>query len=336
MITTVLCLLIISIVLVWLWSYLEKYENSTPQHYIDEFIELLYNDDISEVMTNAGVEKTTFFNASDYKKYITDTLGNDISAIVTYEVGEESGKKLYELSSNAKDAIRIELTEEKNGSDDGFSSYTVKHIDISYNEMIIRAPEYVTVLANGIKLTDKYETESIAKSNFLHVKDKSFIPKFNEYKISGFIHSPIIEVDKLDKSRYKIDGESDITITIYPPTDEKSKIEAIASNAAKSYAKFISKDGSFSDYAKYLLKESEYYNIVRGFDNNWYIEHDGFGFESFSVQNVIEYSQKAYSAEVKFDYVIKRKNIRRVYNTNYKISFIKVGDSYKIVNLEVL
>lgn len=334
----IICLITLLCVLTALWSYLEKYESQTPQSYIQRFLDYVENGDIDSLMKTVDVHETEFFTSEDYGAYLNELLGNDIQNIIIEEKGNDEGgdNQLYYLHLKDKDGITISLS--KNENSKGKDLYALKHINLPFKEITVVAPDYVTVVANQTKISEQHKTkEQKPIKGFQTLKDSSLMPKMVSYKIGGFIKEPTFTVDGMDSSTYQIENNKNvITITTTPDKAVKEKIENLGLLASKAYARFVSHDGEFKEFEQYIVKDSSYYKTVRNFDNQWYITHNGVAFENVVVDNTIAYSEKCFSTEVSFDYIVSQNKLKHVYKTKYKLYFLKSGESYKIANLELL
>lgn len=339
MLVIVLSIIFFSLIAL-LWSYLEKYEQSTPQAYIKQVLSYIDDGDNSDLMKYLGVKETEFFTSSDYKKYLKQILPNDLEKVIITEIGtDESGKKqLYKLSSqqeknNDENEIILALTKHEDKS----TYYTAEHINLKYQDFIINAPSHINIIIDDKKLSEKQKINKNIIEGFSTINNKNLTPQINSYKITGLIKTPEIKLENIDKSEYDIIIKNNVaTITTIPNAQLKQQIEQTAKLASKAYANFISHDGEFKEFTQYVLTDTSYYKTVCNFDNQWYVSHDKALFENAVTSNTIAYSDNCFSCEVSFDYVVIKNKIRRVYQTKYKIYFIKDGKNIKIVNLEVL
>lgn len=333
----ILCMIMLFCALASLWSYLEKYENSTPQSYINQFLSYVENGDMNTLMKSVGVKNTEFFSEKDYGKYLHNTLGAEMNKVLVDEMGsDESGnKQLYHLHLNEKEGITLALTKQQ--SKNKMSQYLIAQIDLPYKELTVFAPEHATILANKIKLGEQHKLkEQKSIQGFQTLNNQALAPKMVSYKISGFLELPTITVDGMDKNAYHIETKNNVvTITTAPEVSIKEKIEETAIIASKAYANFVSHDGEFDTFKQYVLKETSYYKAIHNFDNQWYVSHNGVAFENVVITNTTAYSDECYSTEVSFDYIVSQNKLRRTYATKYKLYFLKEGSSYKIVNLEL-
>lgn len=328
--------IITATLLVTLWSYLEKYESNTPQFYIHKFINNIKNDNIDIAMENVNVEKTEFFSAKEYKQYLNDIFASNFDYYTITQIDTKNDKTIFEVEGKANKNIKLELTKKSEKKQFGVDSYSIRHIDIPFKSVSIYAPSHIKLECCGKPLTqDNSSFEGKAIKSFSVMNDKSLAPKPVKYKLNGFIVQPAIEVKGLPKSEYTLSQEDDsISISTNPQISDKENVEELAVLVSKTYAQFVSQDAKFSDFSKYLFKDTSYYDSIKTFSNTWYVSHDGFAFDELVVKNTTAYSYVHFSTEVSFKYIIKKGKIKNTYQNNYKLSIIKQGDTYKVVNLE--
>lgn len=335
MITIILCIVIGTCLLVMLWSYLAKYEESTPQYYINQFLSAIEQNDFDLAMQKAEINPSKFLTKQDYQQYMYDMLGTDISAIHITEESQNKDTLIYSLSSTSSKKITLELHKNTDTKKFGADVYTIKQT-LPLRSMKIIAPENVQLKVNGQPLTDQEKLdEHIAVKSFDTLEDKALLPQLVTYQVDGFLYDPTVTVEGYGEGEFTLEKQDDVvTVSLPAKEDIKKEIEAFALQATKAYANFISQDATFSNFSQYLLKETSYYKSVRYFDNSWYIEHDSAVFTNEKVTDTLAFSDNHFTTTVSFDYIVKKQRIKQTYPSKYKLSIIRQGNTWKIVNLE--
>lgn len=338
-------IVLISIGFTFLWIFLDNYERNTPQFYIDKYIDEFAKKSVKGIMKELDVFETELLTEKEYSQYLDDILGRSRKGLTAQMIEKvDDSTTVYKLSNNYDRGIKLRVIKNPKGSE---QTYTVHAFDdeLVLGEMTIIAPEQIPVFANGVLIDEKFKLqEKTSVKSFEVAHDKSLIPKLVTYKYSGFFEKPKITVEG-EATVEEVD--MNVTITAKPTSEEQKAIESFAIEASKKYATFISNDTKFSEFSKYTLRDTDYYNSVKGFDPSWYIEHDKYAFNNMKVDSFVKYSQTAFCAEVAFDfYVVRipnaerdgkaRKIIEKTYPTKYKISMIKSDNRYLIVNLEII
>lgn len=338
-------IVLISIGFTFLWIFLDNYERNTPQFYIDRYIGEFTKKSVRGIMNELDVVETEFFTEKEYSLYLDNILGRSRERLTAQMIKKlDDVTTIYKLSNNYDRGIKLRVTKNPEGSTE---AYTVKAFDdeLELGEMIIISPEQVPVFANGVLIDDKFKlSEKAAVQSFEVAHDKNLVPKLVTYKYSGFFEKPTITVQGEAAVE---ENDLNVTITAKPTPEEQKAIEAFVIEASKKYATFVSNDTKFSEFSKYLLRETDYYRSIVGFDPSWYIDHDKYAFNNMKVDSYVKHSNTAFSVEVAFDFYVARipnferdgkvrKLIEETYPTKYKISMIKRDNRYLIVNLEVI
>lgn len=330
----VMAVLIITVLLV-LWNFLGNYERSDPRYYLDQVVTLLENKQYEEAAKRSGFEETTFFTFERFESYVTEVLGDTTDLKVLEMKSTQENERHYRVIGENGE-LKFILTEEPNTLGFGFSSYSVK-IDLgSGGTWKIVAPQEIVVSVDDVVLDESYRIdEKMIPTPFETLKDDSVAPKLAVYEVSGLYTTPVVTAENAEI--VYDEKENTVRITDSLKTPEASREEMII-NAAKTYAAFISGDAQMKDVAALLYPETEFYDSIKTYSSYWYIDHDSAEAENVKLFNYTEYAQDVFSAEVTFDYRVKRTrgNINQVYPTHYRLSFMNIDGSIKLVNIEVL
>ncbi len=330
----IMAVLIITVLLV-LWNFLGNYERSDPRYYLDQVVTLLENQKYEEAAKRSGFEETTFFTFERFESYIKEVLGDTPDMkVIEMKSPQENERHYRVIGENGE--IKFILTEEPNTLGFGFSSYRVKINLGSGGTWKIIAPQKVAIEVDDVALDESYQIEEfIVPAPFETLKDVSLAPKFAVYEVSGLYTTPVVTAENAEI--VYDEKENIVRITDSLKTPEPAREELII-GAAKTYAAFISGDAQMKDVAALLYPETAFYDSIKTYSSYWYIDHDSAEAENVKLFNYTEYAEDVFSAEVTFDYRVKRTkgNINQVYPTHYRLSFMKIGEEIKLVNIEVL
>lgn len=330
----IMCTIAISGVNTVLLRYLDDFEKSTPTYFIENFTSKLRTGNFQGMMELLGVEGTPMFGEDEYIKYLNDTFYGMPQNIKVFGGKQEGNVFTYQLAIEGKLGIDVQVTQHKGDGKLHLPTYSIKQAPIEFNEMTIFAPQNVTVFANDVQLTDKHlQVDTHPIDEFDSLMDTNLVPKLVSYKIDGYIDAPKITVKDRE---FKISSNNVISVTA--PADIAKEVEEFAETAAVTYAKFVSKDAKFGDFAKYLVKESEYYNSIRGFSNYWYIDHTAPTVLNLKSEDTLQYSNTTFASTVSFDYkvITTKHSFENVIKAKYRMYVIKTDDGYKIANLMLL
>lgn len=332
-------LLVLTIVLGFLWSLLNEYEKNSPKNCINEYVELIKRGDYNSAIKLAGVETSQFFTVKDYERYIKETLG-DLNKLDIFETASEnSQERCYELKSESGKLIGFILKKDNLPQENNTKGYKLLQKPIKGADYIINLPDGQIPIVNGVVLNDSYIIDKKSQvASFLSLKEENLIPTTVSYKVKNLVFKPEISIKGIDKANYKIKSEigtdNMIEIALIPNDERRKKYEKLAVDYSQTYAKYISRDVDFAQLKGYIYEKSTFFDALKTYSNVWTVEHNTPVFENLIVENTIEYSPDHFQTEVSFDYILTKGRIKRVYPTKYILSFVKVGEDFKLANLQ--
>lgn len=340
-IIVIFCMLTVTCLLTFLWTYLSVYEQSNPKTYVQEVLNAYRKGDYSHAMELAQVESKDFFDVEQYEAYVKKTLG-DYSSVHLFEISVEDGK-IFELKGSGG-ALRFALEEHPNALPFGMSSYSLRQETVPTTEYTVYTPSHGNVLVNGKPLdAAKYQHGQEPVAIFSVLKDPALVPSLNAYRLPGFVERPELALEGKQEGEYRFEWSGNVATFTLVPSGNTEEVQKAAENAGKLYARFVSKDASFAEFAKVLHRETVYYDVIRTYSNLWTIPHNSYRFEDFQFESISEYSKDAYSAVVSFDYVVFKdrseegyRNITKHYPAKYRISLLRIDSAFRVVNIEVL
>ena len=325
-----------AIILVVLWNFLSAFEKSDARYYLDQVVDAIEAEEYEDAAALAHFEETEFFTQEQYINYLRETFSQDEDLRVLEAKAENPGEKVFRVKGKNGE-LRFVLTEQPNTLDFGLSSYTVKQQLGEGGTWTIEATAGVPVWVNGVELRDEHRVnKDVIPTMYTTLNDTSLAPKLAVYEVSGLYTTPNVSIDgEAPVITHDLENNR-VTALIGTPAIPKDREEALL-NAAKTYAYYISGDVSFNKVKAFLYKDTAFYTCLLDYSSYWYIDHDSATFENLAVTNYTEYSTTAYSAEISFDYRVKRGTyVNNVYPTHYRISFAEIDGKMMVVNIETL
>ncbi len=331
------CLLVFTGILAFLWSYLSEYEKTNPQNCINEYVSLIKGEDFKSAMEFSSVKTSQFFSTSEYEKYVRDMLGSFDKLNINQIASTNPQERNFELKGDNDKSIKFILTKGDKNLKYNFASYNLRQEEIKKFSYKINLPKGQIPVVNSIPLDESYiiDDKSIVLS-YDSLKDKTLIPTIVTYQVDGLVLKPEISVKDLDKAKYICEFPTDksANITLVPNDADKIQYEKAAVETAKAYAKYISRDIEFDELKGMIYEHTSFYKSIKAYSNVWTVEHNTPIFENLNVKNTVEYSKNHFATEVSFDYIITKGTIKRVYPTKYILSFVKIGNDFKLANLQ--
>lgn len=352
MIISVIFAMTIIIIFSLLWSALERFESNTPESYMRDMLGYVQNGEISSFMSKVEISPSEFFTPEDYKKYLEEKIGENIEDALIEEQnsqseivnGENIKSHTFLVYQDGKDGILFTLTA-GGMTENGNALYSCKQEDIAFNSMIVRAPSQATVIADGVELTQEYVIDKKVIAGFDKVADRTDLPHTTTYRLERFIDAPNISVSGEHSSGYLVadnckgSESADINIIFDVDKQLRDSIKRFSIDVSKAYAMFVSRDLERADFLRRVARDSDFYKSVTNFDNRWFSVHSSYEFQNLTADNVMAYSEKYFSCDVSFNYVVKQNRTEKTYEMNYRLMLEKINltsdsdDDYKIINL---
>lgn len=318
-----------------LWNFLEEYEKATPTAALNSYIDLVEAGGFDKICEDNSFAETEFTSKDDYIRFLTEKYSHDLSEATFVKImtqDQAPDKQIFEIHANNILVDTVTLT--KNESNGSFAVHPAAPPYLA--PITVVAPADATVFVNGTALNEKHIISKNAEAAEFKGIGKSFeIPTAIEYSAKGFLQPPVVTAEVNEGSHCEIEvNESNYTVFVYAAEQLQAELQAVATNAAKTYAAFITRDATLADIQKQLLPDTSFYDTISHFDNNWYNSHEGFSYRNIKSEQVRQYSDIAFCVEVTFDYVIRRQGKDFISPSTYAVSMIMKNGKALVVNMQ--
>ncbi|WP_312640892.1 hypothetical protein [Hydrogenoanaerobacterium sp.] len=323
--------------LFYLWGYLERYEANTPNAALQRYVDLLKAGDYETIYATSGFEETRFAGKEEYINYIkTLYKGKLDNASFIKKASKTPDTQLYDLYLDKKRAGSLEVVPSAVGSAHRWAARAPLNY---FGSVTIDAPSHVKVLVNGKELTgSEIISRDRAVEYYKGVHQQELAPKQMRYEVKGLLLPPTVTAQKNSGEPCMVAETSKTNYYVLAPvnTAKQKQHQELLEKAAKTYAAFITQDASFSELWQYLNVQTEFYNAIKDFYNGWYIPHDSYECRNIKISELTEFSENDFTGNISFDYVIKKGTQEYVYPSSYQLSFIKLEEQWKLVNIVTL
>lgn len=323
--------LIIAALLI-LWRYLAVYESHNPIAALRGFLKDVERGDMTAV--SQTLELPAPNTIADLSAYLQKIYPKGQYRFAKLEnVGEGVRYAIYD--GNTKRGTAILSADKKDEK-----AYVVQP-EIQYEgAYTVIAPAFTTVYLNGEKLADTYRVGDVrAVEAFSALHDKARIPQLAEYRVENLLNVPNFTATTADgmPCTVRADQKDPHKLTVLALVNEQDKPAFFAQTetVAKLYAEYISQDAERAALLQHVYRNTDFYAAVCAYDAKWYNKHISHAFENFTITDIQYFSADTYTADVAFDYIVKRTYDSHTYPTKYHMAFQKIGDTYKLVNLQV-
>ena len=333
---TFLAILIVAILLVQLWRFLEVYEKSRPEVVAEAFVQELAKDK-TILLGDTGEELNEFEDESVLTEYYAALTNGEISYSRNGRKSD-SEKTVYNLIIDGE--VIAELTVAQSDTELGYGMYEYEVSGISCREAArksfnITAPSSADVYINGKIVSGKYtiQTSEPYKEtvNFHGLISENLYDV--TYKVDGFVNEPEIMV--MDKAGNALVTENGKYILAQVNDNELSQT---ALGFSQAYSRYIVNDGKLSEAAAYLAPDMPIYSELYGFENTWHNWHSGYDFLDVQADSAVLYTPDCAAVRVRYDHVLYG-----VSNTesgelhspaDYTVYLVKIEGQWKVTELK--
>lgn len=334
--------ILVFIYFILLYSYLYGFQNYNPEVYLDEYIQLLQDNNYNEIIKINEYKETYFNGDKEFIQYLNNKYGNvkDKVKIIKNSKMSTDNKIVYDVQFGKGNINNITLLKTDRKKLLYFDTWKVDKPEknLKYKKDIkIFCYKDIEVKLNNKLVTDDYKESCKKIELFNNVLDNNFNkPELICYNISDILDITSISAKMPTGEECEVIDNKDGTYIVKSVmnNDIKKDIESLTIEVGKKYAAYIAEDYTFRDLKKYLYKDTQFYNTLLEFYNGWFPLHNSFKYENVIVEDMEWYSNICCSSNIKFDYVITYKNNRvRKYDISYKIYFTKINDKWLVSNI---
>lgn len=327
-ITLTICLAGSFLTITLIKSNLAKQEAKLPDSAISIYLKQVKANDFDGIYENSLIIDSHLNSKEDYSQAIQNIYKDvDVNKVIYVPVSSKTDDILYNLYENDKKISTLKLIQANNGK---WLASTLFQGDHSYK---IEAPAGVEIQVNGFVINDKYMKEkNVSPTNFSGLNTDKYSPSVVQYELNNLISEPEITINN-DGYDYIKDVLSNTYYVGKSTTD--SILEDTFINAAKTCARYPTKDGTLGAIAAITITDSDFYEKLKTMDNQWYAAHGTSQFSNEAVLKIIQQDENTMIGNVIFDYYIASGSTSKEYNCGYQITFANVNGKWKIAGFAI-
>jgi len=293
--------------------YLSDYESSLPEYEAQRVFE-------------------TYYASGDYSKLVSQSE----HSITTFET-EKSLERYLEAFTKDKTVTYSSIT---TGLDDSLR-YIVKADDVKFSSFTLVKSGSKTEKGFDLYELGSLEVYSMGPESIAVAAPRGYSVYVNETAVDGtWLTGEIDEdisckympegVDGIATLHYRIDGlyEMPESVRVCAPDgrecDVRNEIPGVyhadflyddsllepyteyVTDAAQAIAAYMQFDGKFSEAAKYIDPDSDFYVNLRTSETYFVISHSSYSFEDVKVSEFYRYDENTFSCRISFTHVLKR------------------------------
>lgn len=334
---SIYAVLLVAVAAVALWffhSFLEKYEAATPNAALDRYLTWVDTEDYESIYESSNFEETHLNTKAEYIQYLKSVYDNAEDLSVRQQVTSSDTLLKYSVYSGNVKLSNITLAKDPAG--DGSAWYVTT--EPQYQEAFtLIASDDVRVTVNGteIHLLD-LKREEVQAELFPTIEEAEIVlPTVYSYTLEGLLNPPTVTALTLNGDKCVVVNEGQTVRVLSPTADTvKAEEEALAIEAATTYAKFVARDASMTKLLEYIHPESQLYKTIRNFSNVWFNTHEGYDFGEITVSNFSRYSSDDFTCIVSFQptYIFEGETVNAA-PVNYCMTFLQVDGEWMLYSL---
>ncbi len=333
-----LFLVVLTVALIFLHSWLKSYEAAQPINLINNIVEKhLTTGNIAYLQENCGLEISPYETEINLSAFVENEISDKTLTAVVSAKRPDGCDAAYTVKADGKKLLNIFL-KKKSGAASFLPTYTVLGSELDsgfYKSITVTMPQNAEITVNGVMLDSKLRKDSeipeFAKKYLTSEKTE----KPQTATIEKLLSDNVTVTAKLGGKETDV-SKSDNTYSVYQYIDSsiKQKIQNVATKGSQAYAGYMQTDATLSDVAAYFDTGCDFYKNIRSSYTDHILEHTAAGFDNVKNDEVFKYSDNIYSCKVQFTQVLKRNGM------TYKIYFDKYvflrrsGDSFKIIDIK--
>ncbi len=325
--------------LIYLWQALRSYESSMPVHAAEYALELFENRRFEAIRDKSGFAPTAHVSEEDFDAY----LGQKLDAageleLKKYRSGEQEAIYLVKAGEDTLAKVVLEKKQESDAfGNTGWKIAKLQDVFAMQQPCVVLAPEFAVLSANGEPVSEDFRTLQQTQY-YAGLPEGMETPIQACYTLEGFLTAPELTAQAPGVQECVIretEQPNVYEVKALLSEEQAAEVQELAVEAAKVYARFISEDASFKQVAKYLVRESDFYNSLKTFYNGWYADHTSYEFENMQTEEFTAYSPDHISCKVSFTYVINSGG-RHEYPSAYEIFMVRTEDGWRVASMDVL
>ncbi|MDL2254565.1 hypothetical protein LJC49_10980 [Ruminococcaceae bacterium OttesenSCG-928-I18] len=345
----VLLCIFVAITLALLWRVLTNYEAHTPRAALDHYFSLLDSRDYDAIKQDADFTPSDWNTWDDYFAYLESTFGPSPGGF-TYrrfsapETLSSSGKdsapgdaqtQRYAVFDGEREIGQMLLYEDP----DAAHGWRVSALPEYKEAYTVTAPGHAQVTVNNVPLDA--EGEGVKRhplDDFAAFPETSEAPVLLEYALEPTLHEPAFSATGPDGADCVVEIDETLhTVEVRVPLtgEQKEEYGGYMQAAAQSYASFVTDDNSLQELQSHLYPDTDLAFRMAGFNHDWYLEHEGFGFENIRMDNMVSCSETCFSGDIHFDYLIYQQGVVHTFPTSYHMSFTERDGQWLLLELQV-
>ena len=303
------------------WGYLKRYERNHPVGAMNAYFAQLRQGERDAILADSGFPFNEINTPDVYWRYLEEKYAHGDRRWQYAEVPQTEGKTVYDVYAEDKRYGSLTLDRQPDGW----------HICSDYTLQTLTVIAAGEPQMNGVDLT-AYRTGETTVEIFAGgsgdppATGTYTVPCLQEGTFTLNGETPLLERD------------GDITLHLSPAVSEPDRqaLTALSEAVARTYAAYISGDAPLSELTAYLESDTDFSRQVKAYSSYYYNKHNSIDFQQLQVSAPAAWSADAFTADVSFDFVVRRTYDSHTYPTRYRIAFRRSGKGFSVCNIQTM
>ena len=328
-------MVLITVALWFFYNHLQAYEAKTPSAALANYLQWIQDGDYEAIYAASDFEETVLNTKEEFFKYLDRLYDGDLSTLTVREkVTSTDEHNDYTIYVDNKRVSSLTLIKNPEWGDTAWNYVT----EIQYLPPVsIIAADNMRITVNGVdisllNLTNKPAHETVWSG----MSKADDLPAVYEYTLENLLNPPTVEALALSGDVCEVAQTSDYVYEVYQPVAEalRTEREELAQDAAFLYAKFVARDAEKNELLKLIHEDSDLYQTIRRFDNQWFTGHYSYEFSDVKISAYSQFTSSDFACEVSFQpkYYVGKGPIDGT-PFNCRVMFVQVEDEWELVAL---
>lgn len=329
-------LLAVGVVALWFFhTYLSTFEAGTTNAALRTYMEWVETENYEAIYEASGFKESGLNTKEQYLAYFKSLFSSaeELTLREKVTVGDNTTKQYSLYSGNKK---LTTLTASRSPEGDGSAWYISTAVTYQKPFKVIASDDMrLTVNGQDINLLSLPSKE--LGSTLFPAKEGATValPVIREYTLEGLLNPPDIRALTLsgENAAVEIDGQT-IRVLATDPDETIEANKTLATEAALTYAEFVSMDASRAQILKYIHKDSAFYETVRTYNNTWFGEHNTHEFRNVVTSDYYSYGSSDFSCTVSFQpFYTRGSRVIEGIPARFHMTFLRTDDGWKLFTL---
>ncbi len=325
----------ITVALWFFYNHLQAYEAETPSAALANYLQWIKDGDYEAIYAASDFEETVLNTKEEFLKYLDRLYDGDLSTLsVREKVTSTEDRKDYTIYVDDERVSNLTLIKNPEWGETAWNYIT----EVQYLPPVsIIAADNTRITVNGVDASLlNLTSQSAQETVWSGMSATDDLPAVCQYTLENLLNPPTVEGLTLSGDVCEVAQTGDYVYEVHHPVTEvlRTEREAFAQEAAFLYAKFVARDAEKNELLELIHKDSDLYQTIRAFDNQWFTKHTSHEFSDVKLSAYSQFTSSDFTCEVSFQpkyYLGKTEIVGTPFRC--RVTFVQIEDDWKLVAL---